>query len=115
MTPEEYVESMKDYMARGAAIVGGCCGTTPEFIGKLAEATPKAVAELSLIHILRMKRKYQWILCAGLIIFVIAAFCVLVSKDNKEEVKGAFVREGGYQSECLYQSARKCMSCASRD
>ena len=47
--------------------------------------------------------------------FVIAAFCVLVSKDNKEEVKGAFVREGGYQSECLYQSARKCMSCASRD
>lgn len=62
-----------------------------------------------------MKRKYQWILCAGLIIFVIAAFCVLVSKDNKEEVKGAFVREGGYQSECLYQSARKCMSYASRD
>ena len=59
--------------------------------------------------------EYQWILCAGLIIFVIAAFCVLVSKDNKEEVKGAFVREGGYQSECLYQSARKCMSCASRD
>ena len=66
-------------------------------------------------EVIRMKRKYQWILCAGLIIFVIAAFCVLVSKDNKEEVKGAFVREGGYQSECLYQSARKCMSCASRD
>ena len=62
-------------------------------------------------EVIRMKRKYQWILCAGLIIFVIAAFCVLVSKDNKEEVKGAFVREGG----CLYQSARKCMSCASRD
>ena len=66
-------------------------------------------------EVIRMKRKYQWILCAGLIIFVIAAFCVLVSKDNKEEVKGAFVSEGGYQSECLYQSARKCMSCASRD
>ena len=62
-------------------------------------------------EVIRMKRKYQWILCAGLIIFVIAAFCVLVSKD----VNGAFVREGGYQSECLYQSARKCMSCASRD
>lgn len=58
-------------------------------------------------EVIRMKRKYQWILCAGLIIFVIAAFCVLVSKDNKEEVKGAFVREGGYQSECLYQSASR--------
>lgn len=67
-------------------------------------------------EVIRMKRKYQWILCAGLIIFVIAAFCVLVSKDNKEEVKGAFVREGGISKcECLYQSARKCMSCASRD
>ena len=33
-------------------------------------------------EVIRMKRKYQWILCAGLIIFVIAAFCVLVSKDN---------------------------------
>lgn len=45
VTPEEYVESMKDYMARGAAIVGGCCGTTPEFIEKLAKAAPETVAE----------------------------------------------------------------------
>lgn len=45
VTPEEYVESMKDYMARGAAIVGGCCGTTPEFIEKLAKAAPDTVAE----------------------------------------------------------------------
>ena len=45
VTPEEYVESMKDYMARGAAIVGGCCGTTSEFIEKLAKAAPETVAE----------------------------------------------------------------------
>ena len=45
VTPEEYVESMKDYMARGAAIVGGCCGTTPEFIEKLSKAAPKTVAQ----------------------------------------------------------------------
>ena len=66
-------------------------------------------------EVIRMKRKYQWILCAGLIIFVIAAFCVLVSKDNKEEVNGALKKKKKNQSECLYQSARKCMSCASRD
>ena len=53
VTPEEYVESMKDYMARGAAIVGGCCGTTPEFIGKLAEAAPKLQREQ-----LRRKQEY---------------------------------------------------------
>ena len=45
VTPEEYVESMKDYMNRGAAIVGGCCGTTPEFIAQLSQAAPETVAE----------------------------------------------------------------------
>lgn len=45
VTPEEYVEAMKDYMEQGAAIVGGCCGTTPEFIEKLSKAAPETVAE----------------------------------------------------------------------
>ena len=43
-------------------------------------------------EVIRMKRKYRGYY--GGVFFVIAAFCVLVSKDNKEEVKGAFVREG---------------------
>lgn len=41
VTPEEYVEEMKEYMAAGAAVVGGCCGTTPEFIRQLSQAAPK--------------------------------------------------------------------------
>lgn len=41
VTPEEYVEEMKIYMKEGAAIAGGCCGTTPEFIRQLALAAPK--------------------------------------------------------------------------
>ena len=44
VTPEEYVEEMKGYMEEGAAIAGGCCGTTPEFIRQLAQATPKMTA-----------------------------------------------------------------------
>ena len=34
---------MKKYINEGAAIVGGCCGTTPEFIRKLSEAAPEKV------------------------------------------------------------------------
>lgn len=45
VTPQEYVEAMKGYMEAGAAIVGGCCGTTPQFIEALAKAAPKTVAE----------------------------------------------------------------------
>src|SRR5699024_2656121 len=41
VTPEEYVEEMKEYMAAGAAVVGGCCGTTPEFIRQLFQAAPR--------------------------------------------------------------------------
>lgn len=44
VTPEEYVEEMKGYMEEGAAIAGGCCGTTPEFIRQLAQAAPKMTA-----------------------------------------------------------------------
>ena len=33
--PEEFVENMKAIIEAGATIVGGCCGTTPEYIKKL--------------------------------------------------------------------------------
>lgn len=37
MGPEQFVKSMKVLMDNGAGIVGGCCGTTPEYIRQLAE------------------------------------------------------------------------------
>ena len=35
MTPEKFSESMKVLLEKGAKIVGGCCGTTPDFIREL--------------------------------------------------------------------------------
>lgn len=44
MQPEEFAEAMVPILERGATIVGGCCGTTPEHIrqlrGKLDEKKP---------------------------------------------------------------------------
>ena len=37
MTPEEFAEAGAALVEAGAAIVGGCCGTTPEHIAALAE------------------------------------------------------------------------------
>ena len=37
-TPERFVEHARDWVASGALLVGGCCGTTPEHIAALAEA-----------------------------------------------------------------------------
>ncbi len=39
ITPREFAEKMADYVRRGVRIVGGCCGTTPEYIGLLHEAS----------------------------------------------------------------------------
>lgn len=37
MMPEQFAASMKRLVANGARIVGGCCGTTPEYIRLLAQ------------------------------------------------------------------------------
>ena len=38
MPPEHFAQSVKRLVEAGAGIVGGCCGTTPEYIRLLAEA-----------------------------------------------------------------------------
>ena len=38
MEPEEFAKSMLKLKAAGASILGGCCGTTPEFIRELKKA-----------------------------------------------------------------------------
>lgn len=43
MTAAEFVEEMKQLTAAGATILGGCCGTTPEFIRGLRDTFGKKV------------------------------------------------------------------------
>ena len=38
LTPEEFAQAMKDAVAAGVSIIGGCCGTNPEYIRALHEA-----------------------------------------------------------------------------
>lgn len=37
MTPTEFAQHMKVLVENGASIIGGCCGTTPEYIRAVAE------------------------------------------------------------------------------
>lgn len=39
--PEEFAEVGKKLVEEGAAIIGGCCGTTPEHIRALKEAVKR--------------------------------------------------------------------------
>lgn len=40
--PEEFVGYMKEIVARGADVIGGCCGTTPEHIRAMVQAVREA-------------------------------------------------------------------------
>lgn len=43
VTSDEYARDMLDYMHNGVSIVGGCCGTTPDFIAELKKVAPTSV------------------------------------------------------------------------
>ncbi len=49
ITPEQFVESVSDLVRCGVRVVGGCCGTTPEYIRLLSKAvknlTPVPIKE----------------------------------------------------------------------
>lgn len=46
MTVDEFIGSVKPFVEKGVAVIGGCCGTTPEFTEKLAEVySGRAVTE----------------------------------------------------------------------
>ena len=53
-SPEYFAESARRFADRGARIVGGCCGTTPEHIAAIAAAlngyTPQPVRAAALQH-----------------------------------------------------------------
>ncbi|MBE6584819.1 MAG: homocysteine methyltransferase [Ruminococcaceae bacterium] len=39
ITPAEFAHTMSEYIRRGVRIVGGCCGTTPEYISLLHQSS----------------------------------------------------------------------------
>lgn len=54
MDAKTFGNGMRDLIAAGASIIGGCCGTTPDYIRNAKEA----VADLSLLHREKPKLRY---------------------------------------------------------
>ena len=59
ITPEEFAAELKEALSCGVAVLGGCCGTTPEFIRALAAATKDAAPAP------RMPAKRHGVCCAS--------------------------------------------------
>ncbi|MFC1705958.1 homocysteine S-methyltransferase family protein, partial [Planctomycetota bacterium] len=42
--PDDFVRDLMEMVAAGARVVGGCCGTDPEFIRRLRAAIDESAA-----------------------------------------------------------------------
>ena len=64
VSPEDFAKSVKRAVIRGARIVGGCCGTSPEYIRLLAQAVKNIPAkEIAPKHLTRISSYSHEIRC----------------------------------------------------
>lgn len=68
LTSEEYAQSMIDYMQRGVSIVGGCCGTTPDFIRELRQVAPEHVTSRKMKTYTRVSSQNQTVTFQGQVV-----------------------------------------------
>lgn len=68
VTSQDYALSMIDYMKVGVSIVGGCCGTTPDFIGELKKVAPLSVAQHTVKKYTRVSSQNQTVTFNGQVV-----------------------------------------------
>ena len=68
MSSEEFAKGMLDYMQNGVSLVGGCCGTTPEFITKLKEIAPLKVTKRTVKQYTRASSQNQTVTFEGQVV-----------------------------------------------
>lgn len=68
VTSDEYALAMIDYMQRGVSIVGGCCGTTPDFIAELKKRAPQNVTSRDVKRLTRVSSQNQTVTFEGQVV-----------------------------------------------
>ncbi len=68
VTSDEYALAMIDYMQRGVSIVGGCCGTTPDFIAELKKRAPQNVVSRDVKRLTRVSSQNQTVTFKGQVV-----------------------------------------------
>lgn len=98
----QYVDAMKKYVDAGVDFIGGCCGTTPEYIKGMAEYAAESAAqeapEVSLESIFGMKRETPGTLkvCSGSRVVAVDHVAVIGERLNptgKKKLKKALLEE----------------------
>ena len=101
VTSEEYALSMIEYMQRGVSIVGGCCGTTPEFIEALKKVAIDQVVERHVEKKTHVSSQNQTVTFEGQVVICGER----LNPTGKKKLKAA-LKEGRFD-ECVVEGIKQ--------
>lgn len=94
ITCDQFVEKMEDFLKLGIELIGGCCGTTPEYIEGLAEIAAKFGGTEDSAKPLEEKKTLQ--VCSGNTVVTVDHVTVIGERINptgKKRLKQALLDE----------------------
>lgn len=101
VSSDEYAHDMLGYMHSGVSIVGGCCGTTPEFITKLKAIAPQSVTERHVQKYTRVSSQNKTVVFEGQVVVCGER----LNPTGKKKLKAA-LKEGRYD-ECVVEGIKQ--------
>ena len=101
MTSQNYAREMIGYMKNGVSIVGGCCGTTPDFIHELQKVAPKKVQPRQVKRYTRVSSQNQTVTFQGQVVVCGER----LNPTGKKKLKAA-LKEGRYD-ECVVEGIKQ--------
>lgn len=101
MTSEEFASGMQDFMNHGVSIVGGCCGTTPEFIQAMKAIAPQNVSLRQVPKQTRVSSQNQTVTFSGQVVVCGER----LNPTGKKKLKAA-LKEKRYD-ECVVEAIKQ--------
>lgn len=101
MSSDDYAKEMISYMHSGVSIVGGCCGTTPEFIAKLKAVAPRNVSKRDVQRYTCVSSQNQTVIFKGQVVVCGER----LNPTGKKKLKAA-LKEGRYD-ECVVEGIKQ--------
>ncbi|WP_028043217.1 homocysteine S-methyltransferase family protein [Candidatus Stoquefichus massiliensis] len=101
MSSDDYAQEMISYMHSGVSVVGGCCGTTPEFIAKLKAVAPLHVSKRDVQRYTCVSSQNQTVVFRGQVVVCGER----LNPTGKKKLKAA-LKEGRYD-ECVVEGIKQ--------
>lgn len=92
MHSDEFVEAMKTFVDQGVQIIGGCCGTTPDFIAGLKKQMPSSVSKRNVQPYTAVSSAHQSVVFDGQVVVCGER----LNPTGKKKLKAA-LKEGNYE------------------